>query len=113
MLMSPLHQAAGSLAGDYTSSLLQAVVVLALTAALAYLSLRFGAARGLLGGLLGGSRGKQLQIEESVRLDARNQLVIVQVEGRRLLLATHAQEAARLLLELGPAVVPPAGDRSG
>lgn len=96
--MSTLLQAGASLLSDYTASLLQAVVVLALTAALAYLSLRFGAARGLLGP----RGGKGLQVESSVRLDARSQLLIVRVEGRRLLLATHAQGAARLLLELGP-----------
>lgn len=96
--MSPLLQATASLASDYSASLLQAVVVLAITAGLAYLSLRFGAARGLLGA----SRSKRLQIEDSLRLDARSRLVIVQVEGRRLLLATHTQGAARLVLELAP-----------
>jgi flagellar biogenesis protein FliO len=77
-----------------------------ITAALAYLSLRFGAARGLWSG----ARGKQLQIEERVHLDAKNQLLIVRVEGRRLLLATHAQGAAQLVVELAPCAVdaPPA-----
>lgn len=95
--MSPLLQAASALS-DYTSSLVQAIIVLAATAALAYVSLRFGAARGLLGA----GNGKLIQIEDRVRLDARSQLVVVQIEGRRLLLATHTHDAARLLLELGP-----------
>jgi flagellar biogenesis protein FliO len=99
--MSSLLEAASGLS-DYASSLVQAVVVLAATAALAYVSLRFGAARGLLGA----GRGKLLQIEDRVRLDARSQLLIVQIEGRRLLLATHTHDAARLLLELRPDLGP-------
>src|SRR5690349_6800430 len=95
--MSLLLQAASALS-DYTSSLVQGLVVLAATAALAYVSLRFGAARGLLGA----GSGKLIQIEDRVRLDARSQLVLVQVEGRRLLLALHTQDAARLVLELNP-----------
>ncbi|HEX6240527.1 MAG TPA: flagellar biosynthetic protein FliO [Polyangiales bacterium] len=95
--MSLLLQAASALT-DYTSSLLSAVLVLAATACLAYVSLRFGAARGLLGT----GRGKTMQIEERVRLDARSQLVIVQIEGRRLVLSTHTHDAARLVLELSP-----------
>ena len=109
--MSLLQHATASVASDYTASVVQALVVLALTAALAYLSIRFGAARGLLPG----ARGKQLQIEERVRLDAKNQLLIVRVEGKRLLLATHAQGAAQLLLELAPPSddAPPARERTG
>ena len=95
--MNLLLQAASVLA-DYTSSLLSAVLVLVATGGLAYVSLRFGAARGLLGV----GRGKLMQIEDRVRLDARSQLVIVQIEGRRLLLSTHTHDAARLLLELSP-----------
>ena len=101
--MSTLLQAASALT-DYTSSLLSAVIVLAATAGLAYVSLRFGAARGLLGA----ARGKSMQIEERVRLDARSQLVIVQIEGRRLLLSTHTHDAARLVLELSPRAPEPA-----
>lgn len=102
----PLLQAASALS-DYGSSLLSAVIVLAGTAALAYVSLRFGAARGLLGV----GRSQRMQIEDRLRLDARSQLVIVQVEGKRVLLATHAHEAARLVLELGPTTSsPPAKD---
>jgi flagellar biogenesis protein FliO len=119
--MSLLQHATASVASDYTASVVQALVVLALTAALAYLSLRFGAARGLLPG----SKGKQLEIEERMRLDAKNQLLIVRVEGKRLLVATHAQGAAQLLLELpadscsraepraSTAAPPPARDGSG
>lgn len=96
--MTTLSQAASSLATDYALSLLQAVVVLGLTAALAYLTLRFGAARGLLGR----TRGKLIQIEESVRLDGKSSLLIVRVEGRRLLVSTHAQSTPQLVLELAP-----------
>jgi len=96
--MITLSPAATSLATDYALSLLQAVVVLGLTAALAYLTLRFGAARGLLGS----TRGKLIQVEESVRLDPKSSLVIVRIEGRRLLVSTHAQGAPRLVLELAP-----------
>lgn len=96
--MITLSPAASALATDYALSLLQAVVVLGLTAALAYLTLRFGAARGLLGS----ARGKLIQVEESVRVDSKSGLLIVRVEGRRLLLATHSHAAPQLLLELGP-----------
>jgi flagellar biogenesis protein FliO len=99
-----VDQAAGALASDYATSLLQVLLVLAVTAALAYGSLRFGAARGLFPS----ARGKLLQVEESVRIDAKSSLVIVRVEGRRLLLATHAQGAPQLLVELGASAPEPA-----
>jgi flagellar biogenesis protein FliO len=102
-----LDQAGGALASDYATSLLQVLVVLALTAGLAYATLRFGAARGLLPG----ARGKLLTVEESVRIDPKTSLVIVRVEGRRLLLATHAQGAARLLIELASSTPQPAAEQ--
>lgn len=92
-------------ASDYASTLLSAIVSLAIIAGLAYAALRFGPAR-----LWKRGRSKSLCVEDNVALDARSSLVIVRVEGRRLLLATHAQETARLITELAPAA--PAEERA-
>lgn len=88
---------AGPLASDYLSGLLQAVLALALVGVAAY-----GALRLLPRGALLGRRGKALVVEESLRVDARSSLLIVQVEGRRLLVATHSTAGATLLAELAP-----------
>jgi len=86
---------AESLASGYVAGLLQAALALGLVGGLAYLALRY-----LPRGTLLGRRGKLLAIEESLRLDARSSLLIVQVEGRRLLVATHSTAGATLLTEL-------------
>jgi flagellar biogenesis protein FliO len=93
---------AGASLGDYLSGLLQALAALGVVAAFAFLVLRFGALRGALG-----PRGQRLSIEDRLRLDARSQLLIVRVEQRRLLIATHTEGAARLLAELGEPVAEP------
>jgi flagellar biogenesis protein FliO len=99
--MGSLLSASASL-GDYLSGLLQALAALGVVAAFAFLVLRFGALRAALG-----PRGQRLNVEDRLRLDARNQLLIVRVEQRRLLIATHSEGAARLLAELGePAAEP-------
>jgi flagellar biogenesis protein FliO len=86
---------AGAALGDYLSGLLQALAALGAVAACAWLALRFGALRGALG-----PRSQRLSVEDRLRLDARSQLLIVRVEQRRLLIATHTDGAARLLAEL-------------
>jgi flagellar biogenesis protein FliO len=96
--MSTLFSQNASLAGDYASGLLQAITALGVVAAFTFLVLRFTALRGALG-----QRGKLLNIEESLRLDPRNSLLIVRVEQRRLLIATHTDGSARLLAELSRA----------
>jgi flagellar biogenesis protein FliO len=93
--MGTLLYESASLAGDYVSGLLQAALALALVAAFAFLVLRFTSLRALLA-----QRGKLLSVEESLRLDPRNNLLIVRVEQRRLLIATHTDGAAQLLAEL-------------
>jgi flagellar biogenesis protein FliO len=93
--MGSLLSASTSL-GDYLSGLLQALAALGVVAAFAFLVLRFGALRSALG-----PRGQRLSIEDRLRLDARSQLLIVRVEQRRLLIATHTEGPARLLAELG------------
>ena len=94
--MPMLLQTAPSLAADYGTTLLESALVLAVTAGVAYLAMRTWGARFLLG-----VRPSALRVEQSFRLDAHSGLVIVEIEGRRLLLATHASAAPRLLLELG------------
>jgi flagellar protein FliO/FliZ len=93
--MSSLLSASAAL-GEYLSGLLQALAALAAVAACAWLALRFGALRGALG-----ARSQRLSVEDRLRLDARSQLLIVRVEQRRLLIATHTDKAACLLAELG------------
>jgi flagellar biogenesis protein FliO len=92
--MGSLLSASASL-GDYLSGQLQALAALGVVAAFAFLVLRFGALRAALG-----PRGQRLSVEDRLRLDARSQLLIVRVERRRLLIATHTEGAARLLAEL-------------
>lgn len=86
---------AGSLAGDYVNGLLQAVLALAVVAGLAYVALRF-----MPQNVLFGRRGRLLEVEETLRLDAKSSLSIVRIEGRRLLVGTHSQAAVTLLAEL-------------
>ena len=83
--------------GPDWSGLLQVVLALVIVSAAAYLVLRALSARGL-GRLQKGA----LQVEQRVALDAYNGLVVLQVEGRRLLLSVHRHAAARLLAELSP-----------
>jgi flagellar biosynthetic protein FliO len=71
--------------GVTAQSWLAIVIVLALVGALAYL-----VRKGALGAL--GRKGKVIQVETAVPLGDRRSLVIVAVEGRRLLLGlTPAQ----------------------
>jgi hypothetical protein len=49
---------------------------------------------------VGVGAGKAVQIEARLPLDTRSALLVVRVEGRRLLLATHSQAPARLVAEL-------------
>lgn len=88
---------ASTLLGDYVRGLLEAMLALAVVAGLAYAALRF-----LPRGKLFARSSKRLAVEESLRLDSKSSLLIVQVEGRRLLVATHNQAAATLLTELSP-----------
>lgn len=92
---------ADSLASGYVAGLLQALLALAAVAALAYLALRFLPRAGLFA-----RRGTRLGVEEGLRLDAKSSLLIVQVEGRRLLVATHSQAGTTLLTELGAQPAP-------
>ncbi len=87
------------MANDFTTALLEAVLALAITASLAYMFLRLAAKRGLFGNL---SQHGKLRIEETLRVDPKSSLFIVRIDGRRLLLATHTQSAARLITELQP-----------
>jgi flagellar biogenesis protein FliO len=77
------------------SGLLQALSALALLSAGAYVVLRAAAQRGW-----GAAAKGALQIEQRIALDQHSALVVLQVEGRRLLLAVHRHAAARLLIEL-------------
>jgi flagellar protein FliO/FliZ len=75
------------------------LVVLGLVAALAWL-LR----RGAFGPLRGG--GRSVTVESAVPLGERRSLVIVSVEGRRLLLGMTPAQIS-MVTELGPAPVAP------
>ena len=80
--------------GIGVQSLLGVLIVLGLVAALAWL-----ARRGAFAGL---RRTGVFSVETAVPLGDRRQLVIVSVEGRRLLLGTTPTQIA-LVTELGPA----------
>ncbi len=91
----------GTSVGRELAGLAQVLVALALVIALAYAVLRLLARRGF--GTLGPG---PIQVEQRVFLDTHNALLVVQVEGRRLLLASHRGAPARLITELerpGPA----------
>jgi flagellar biogenesis protein FliO len=105
--MGTLLDQGATFAGDYVSGLLQALLALIAVAALAFVLLRSGALRGALT-----PRGRLLNVEETLRLDARNGLAIVRVEQRRLLLATSAEGSPRLLLELPAANEPQPAPRA-
>jgi flagellar biogenesis protein FliO len=51
----------------------------------------------------GAHKARALAVEERIPIDLRSGLVIVRVEGRRLLLATSDSGPARLVSELTPA----------
>jgi flagellar biosynthetic protein FliO len=70
------------------------LLVLALVAALAYLT-----KKGALGAL--GRKGKAIQVETAVPLGDRRSLVIVAIEGRRLLLGLTPAQVS-LVTELAP-----------
>jgi flagellar biogenesis protein FliO len=89
---------------DYGTSLLSALIALALTAGLSYLLVRFLPSATWLGRFAG--RARLMEIEDMLRIDAKSTLLIVRVEGRRLLLASHGGAAPTLISELAPA--PPA-----
>lgn len=80
------------------SGLLQVVVALVVVSVLAFWMLRILAKRGF-GPLAQGFA----HVEGRASLDGHNGLLIVRVEGRRLLLSTHPRTPARLLLELAEA----------
>jgi flagellar biogenesis protein FliO len=90
--------AEASSVGGEALALLQVVMALALVSALAVLILRALARRGF--GRSASEAG--MQIEQRLALDPQQALLIVRVEGRRLLLASHRTAPARLLVELGP-----------
>jgi flagellar biosynthetic protein FliO len=81
---------------DLTRGLFAVVVVFGLLALFAYL-----AKKGLLGGLTRQGRGP-VKVETSVPLGERRSLVIVTVEGRRLLLGLTPVQVS-LVTELGTA----------
>src|ERR1043166_1592753 len=90
---------------DYGTSLLSALIALALTAGLSYLLVRFLPSSRAPGHWLGrfAGRARLMEIEDMLRIDAKSTLLIVRVEGRRLLLASHGAAAPTLISELAPA----------
>jgi flagellar biogenesis protein FliO len=85
---------------EYGTSLLSALLALAITAGLSYLLVRFRPLSPWLGRFAG--RTRLMEIEDMLRIDAKSTLLIVRVEGRRLLLASHSGAAPTLISELGP-----------
>jgi flagellar biogenesis protein FliO len=77
------------------SGLLQAALALSLVSLIAYLVLRALAKRGF-----GGFAQGPVQIEQRLFLDVHGGLLVIRVQGRRLLLATHRNAPARLITEL-------------
>jgi flagellar biogenesis protein FliO len=92
---------------DYGMSLLSALLALAITAGLSYLLVRFVPSTRWLGRFAG--RARLLEIEDMLRIDPKSTLLIVRVEGRRLLLASHSGAAPRLITELAAAPKPDDG----
>jgi flagellar biogenesis protein FliO len=92
---------------DYGTSLLSALLALAITAGLSYLLVRFlPASTRWLGRFAG--RARLMEIEDMLRIDGKSTLLIVRVENRRLLLASHSGAAPALISELAPADATPA-----
>jgi flagellar biogenesis protein FliO len=85
---------------DYGTSLLSALLALVITAGLSYLLVRFLPSSRWLGRFAG--RARLMEIEDTLRIDAKSTLMIVRVEGRRLLLASHSGAAPALISELSP-----------
>jgi flagellar biogenesis protein FliO len=82
--------------GEWWQGLLAAGIVLGLLAALVVL-----ARRGALGGMMRG-KGGPIQVETVLPIGERRSLLIVAVEGRRLLLGA-SPVGVGLVTELGPA----------
>jgi flagellar biogenesis protein FliO len=85
---------------DYGMSLLSALLALLITAGLSYLLVRFSPSSRWFGRFAG--RARLLEIEDMLRIDPKSTLLIVRVEGRRLLLASHSGAAPTLITELAP-----------
>jgi flagellar biogenesis protein FliO len=83
---------------DYGTSLLSALLALAIIAGVSYLLVRFLPRQSWFGRFAG--RARLLEIEDMLRIDAKSTLMIVRVEGRRLLLASHSGAAPTLITEL-------------
>lgn len=94
--MVVIAQAAWPSGGDVTRGLVAIFVVFGLLLLLAWLG-----KRGLLGGLARQGKGP-VKVETAVPLGERRSLVIVSVEGRRLLLGLTPMQVS-LVTELGPA----------
>lgn len=91
----------------YGLALLEAFCVLAVVGALAWFSLRFLQRRGLFA-----LPAHKLELEARLPIDLKNSLVIVQVEGRRLLLSLADGSPARLVAELAARHEPTADAQS-
>ncbi len=91
---------------SWGAQLLKTLVGLGVVVGLIYLLFRLGLARYLGGAALRGA-GRGLKVVERTQLDARHALLIVEVEGRRLLLAT-GEHGVQQLAELGPTAAPSA-----
>jgi flagellar biogenesis protein FliO len=83
-------------------ALLEALLALVLVAALAWLVLKFIAARAVVAPKAG-----KLVIEERVMLDMKSSLLVVRVGGRRLLVSAGEGGPPRLLTELDPEAASP------
>lgn len=98
----PTPDASWPAAGDLTRSLFAIFVVFGLLALLAWL-----AKRGTFGGL--GRQGRSLvKVEGAVPLGERRSLMVVSVEGRRLLLGLTPMQVS-LVTELAPQPAAPDG----
>lgn len=65
---------------DFTRYLAALVLVLGLLAGFAW-ALRIAQARGLLPGMASAKTGKRMRVVESLMIDARRRVVIVQIDG--------------------------------
>lgn len=102
-LLQASTRAAHELPGGYGASLLQSLLALAAVCILAWVVLRWSAARGL-----GSGAGQRVKVIERVPLDARRWVYLVEIGERVLVLGAGDGASPTLLTELTKSELPAA-----